>query len=39
MGCGVCEAHCAQEAISMLRDESKGVPLEIHKLMEEAIQQ
>ena len=39
MGCGVCEAHCTQEAIKLIRDESKGIPLEIHKLMEQAIQQ
>jgi len=37
MGCGVCEAHCTQGAISLAQDLSKGVPLEIHKLMEQAV--
>jgi Pyruvate/2-oxoacid:ferredoxin oxidoreductase delta subunit len=37
MGCGVCSAHCPQDAISIQRDENKGIPLEIHKLMEKAI--
>jgi ferredoxin len=32
MGCGVCVAHCPQEAVSLLRDLSKGEPLEIQKL-------
>ncbi len=35
-GCGVCVDKCAQEAITLRRDPAKGVPLEIHKLMEEA---
>jgi ferredoxin len=33
MGCGVCVAHCPQEAISLLRDPTKGEPLEIRELM------
>lgn len=36
MGCGVCVAHCPQEAISLLRDPVKGEPLEIEKLIAEA---
>ena len=36
MGCGVCAGQCPQEAIHMERDESKGEPLEIFKLMEKA---
>ena len=36
MGCGVCVEHCSEEALSLLRDENKGIPLEIHKLMERA---
>jgi len=35
-GCGVCVDKCAQGAITLERDPAKGVPLEIHKLMEEA---
>ena len=35
-GCGVCVDKCTQEAITLQRDPAKGVPLEIHKLMEEA---
>jgi ferredoxin len=38
MGCGVCEAHCEQGAIYLTRDESKGIPLEIHQLMAEAVE-
>jgi Pyruvate/2-oxoacid:ferredoxin oxidoreductase delta subunit len=38
MGCGVCASKCAQEAISLVRDPSKGEPLEIHKLRAEAGQ-
>jgi ferredoxin len=36
MGCGVCVEHCVQEALSLARDENKGIPLEINKLMEQA---
>ncbi len=36
MGCGVCIDKCSQEAITLKRDESKGQPLEIFKLMEKA---
>jgi ferredoxin len=36
MGCGVCIEHCTEEALSLLRDENKGIPLEINKLMAEA---
>jgi ferredoxin len=36
MGCGVCGEHCTEGAISLVRDDNKGVPLEINKLMEMA---
>jgi Pyruvate/2-oxoacid:ferredoxin oxidoreductase delta subunit len=36
MGCGVCVAHCPQDAVSLLRDATKGEPLEIQKLIAEA---
>jgi Pyruvate/2-oxoacid:ferredoxin oxidoreductase delta subunit len=36
MGCGVCVDKCAQGAIRLLRDPSKGEPLEIEKLMARA---
>lgn len=36
MGCGICVGQCTQEAIQMRRDEGKGEPLEIFRLMEEA---
>ncbi len=36
MGCGVCVEHCTQEAMSLVRDENKGIPLEINKLMDQA---
>jgi ferredoxin len=33
MGCGVCVAHCLQEAIDLTREPTKGEPLEIRELM------
>ena len=33
MGCGVCVPHCLHEGISLLRDVTKGDPLEIEKLI------
>jgi heterodisulfide reductase subunit A-like polyferredoxin len=38
MGCGVCEAHCEQGAIHLTKDENKGIPLEIHQLLAEAVE-
>ena len=35
MGCGVCIDKCDQEAIMLVKDESKGVPLDICVLMDE----
>ena len=37
MGCGVCVEHCTQEALSLVLDENKGIPLEINQLMEQAV--
>jgi NAD-dependent dihydropyrimidine dehydrogenase PreA subunit len=34
MGCGVCVERCSQGALSLVREISKGEPLEILKLME-----
>jgi ferredoxin len=36
MGCGVCTSKCEHGALSLVRDEGKGVPLEICSLMQEA---
>jgi ferredoxin len=36
MGCGVCVAHCPQGAIDLIRDPSKGEPMEIQRLIAEA---
>ena len=33
MGCGVCIAACPQEAFALVRDPSRGEPLEIRELM------
>ena len=33
MGCGVCTSHCEQGALTLLRDVSKGEPLELCALM------
>jgi ferredoxin len=35
MGCGVCVSKCARDAHFLVRDPSKGEPLEIHKLIPE----
>jgi Pyruvate/2-oxoacid:ferredoxin oxidoreductase delta subunit len=32
LGCGVCEVKCATGAISMVRDERKGLPLDVRML-------
>lgn len=37
MGCGVCVPHCPQEALALVRSPEKGIPLEIHHLMEQAV--
>jgi ferredoxin len=34
MGCGVCVGKCPQGALALVRDEAKGVPLEICALMQ-----
>jgi Pyruvate/2-oxoacid:ferredoxin oxidoreductase delta subunit len=34
MGCGICVDKCPDEAITLRRESSKGIPLEILKLME-----
>jgi heterodisulfide reductase subunit A len=36
MGCGVCVSHCTQEALSLVRDHSKGEPLQIRELLASA---
>jgi ferredoxin len=33
MGCGVCVDVCEHDALSLVRDPSRGEPLEIHKLV------
>jgi translation initiation factor RLI1 len=33
MGCGICVSKCVNEAISLVREPSKGEPLEIEVLM------
>jgi Pyruvate/2-oxoacid:ferredoxin oxidoreductase delta subunit len=37
MGCGVCVDKCEQEAISLIVDEKKGIPLEVCALMDVAV--
>jgi ferredoxin len=36
MGCGVCEGQCATAAIHLVRDERKGVPLDVRRIGVEA---
>ena len=38
MGCGVCVSKCDQDALSLVRDDAKGVPLEICSLMNEMLE-
>jgi heterodisulfide reductase subunit A-like polyferredoxin len=33
MGCGVCEGQCSNAAISLVRDDRKGVPLDLRVLV------
>lgn len=37
MGCGVCVNHCPQSALHLVRDEGRGVPLELNQLMMDAM--
>ena len=32
MGCGICEVKCPSEAIRLVRDERKGIPLDVRAL-------
>jgi Pyruvate/2-oxoacid:ferredoxin oxidoreductase delta subunit len=35
MGCGVCVGQCPNEALSLVRDERKGIPLDVRLLAQE----
>ena len=35
LGCGVCEAVCPNDARSLVRDEGKGIPLDVRLLIAE----
>jgi ferredoxin len=35
MGCGVCESQCSLEAVTLIRDERKGIPLDVRMLVRE----
>ena len=37
MGCGVCVDKCEQGALKLVRDEAKGIPLEICAVMDDAV--
>ena len=37
MGCGVCIGSCPAHARSLVRDESKGVPLDVREMVKEAL--
>ncbi len=38
LGCGACIPQCEQAALSLVRDSRKGIPLEIHKLIDKQMQ-
>jgi ferredoxin len=33
MGCGVCEAKCPNDAVSLVRDEKKGIPFDVRVMV------
>jgi NAD-dependent dihydropyrimidine dehydrogenase PreA subunit len=37
MGCGVCESQCPSGAMTLVRDERKGVPLDVRALAQEQV--
>ena len=37
MGCGICVNQCHEDAITLLRDERKGIPLDVRLLVEETL--
>ncbi len=38
MGCGVCVGQCPHEALSLVRDERKGTPLDVRLLVQEPME-
>lgn len=32
MGCGACESQCPEECVDLVRDERKGMPLDVRLL-------
>ena len=38
MGCGVCVSQCSLEAVALVRDESKGVPLDVRLLPRQHVE-
>jgi len=36
MGCGICVSKCAQDALSLVRDPTRGEPLEMRELIASA---
>lgn len=39
MGCGVCIDPCPNKARSLVRDERKGVPMDVRLLVKETVQE
>jgi ferredoxin len=37
MGCGVCESQCPNGAMSLVRDDRKGIPLDVRMLAKEPV--
>jgi ferredoxin len=36
-GCGICESKCENENISIIVDDSKGIPLNVENLVQTAL--
>jgi heterodisulfide reductase subunit A-like polyferredoxin len=37
MGCGVCVGQCSTESMRLVRDERKGIPLDVREITVEAV--
>jgi ferredoxin len=33
MGCGVCNSQCPKDAMTLVRDEGKGLPMDVREIL------